>query len=592
MNRRRPRWTSERRAALFAGVPAALLAVLLAVGLAVAPSPVRGQADGTRSLTLEAFELTARIEPDADVRIRESITARFQGSWRGLTRDIPLVSRSAAGTVRIGITGLAAWEGSRPLRLERRRDGDELRLRLHVPDAADSTRIVDLDYRVRNGIRRFDDHDEFYWNVTGAQRSVGIGRAEALVLLPPGTTDVRAVAFTGVDGSTASNATVEVEGPQVRVRTTAPLAANEGLTVAVAFPKNVVREPGRLLRAWRWLRDHPVALLPPLTGALLLAAWWKVGRDPAAGAVVTLYEPPADLAPGQAGALIDERVDGRDLAATLVDLAIRGVLAIREAGRSGLLRRPAFELELRRGQQEWNDLRSYERRLLDGLFRQGRAGERIPCRSLDDDRAEALRRSRDDLARSLLDRGCYRIRPARVRNLCTGVGLAIIMAGALPLPPWLALDPRVGHLALPASGVLWILFAPLMPARTLAGARLQRQVRGYEQFIRRVESDRYRRLIRSPEQFEAGLPYAIAFGLNARWSHAFIGLLTAAPAWYVAERSGTGSFDPVRFEGSLESFTSAARDLVSLPRSSSSGGSGFSGGSSGGGSGGGSVGGF
>ena len=581
-----------RRTDIAAALLAGFLAALLAVGLALAPPPPAGQAEGSRSLTLEAFELSARIEPDAEVRIRESITARFQGRWRGLTRDIPLVSRSEAGTVRIAITDLAAWEGSRPLRLERRRAGEELRLRIHVPDAADSTRLVDLDYRVRNGIRRFDDHDEFYWNVTGSQRSIGIERAGAVIQLPQGTADVRAVAYTGVEGSTASRATVEVAGSQVRVRTTAPLAPDEGLTVAVAFPRNVVKEPGRLVRTWRWLRDHPIALLPPLTGALLLAGWWTVGRDPAAGAVVTLYEPPADLAPGQAGALIDERVDSRDLSATLVDLAIRGVLAIREAGRRGLLRRPAFELELRRDRQEWRDLRDYERTLLEGLFEEGRAGERIPCRSLGEERVEALRRSRDALAGSLVDRGCYRIRPGRVRNLCTAVGLGILLLAPLPLPPWLALDPRIGSLALLASGVLWILFAPLMPARTLAGARLQRQVRGYERFVRRVESDRYRRLIRSPEQFEAGLPYAMAFGLNHRWSHAFLGLLTAAPAWYVAERSGSGGFDPVEFEGSLDGFVSAARDLVSLPRSSGGSSSGFSGGSSGGGSGGGSVGGF
>ena len=56
-----------------------------------------------------------------------------------------------------------------------------------------------------------------------------------------------------------------------------------------------------------------------------LGAWWTRGRDPEAGPVAAfLPDPPDDLPPGVIGALMDERVDQRDIVATLVDLGHRG----------------------------------------------------------------------------------------------------------------------------------------------------------------------------------------------------------------------------------------------------------------------------
>ena len=72
-------------------------------------------------------------------------------------------------------------------------------------------------------------------------------------------------------------------------------------------------------------------MLAPLLALVFLARrYWTAGRDPRGSAsVVVRYEPPPDLTPGEIGALVDERVDLRDLTATVVDLAIKGYLRIR-----------------------------------------------------------------------------------------------------------------------------------------------------------------------------------------------------------------------------------------------------------------------
>ena len=78
-------------------------------------------------------------------------------------------------------------------------------LKIYLPDAVNATRTVEIDYRVRNGTRFFDNYDEFYWNVTGNDWPVPIDHASANVHFPADAGgSLRAQAFTGVYGSTGA----------------------------------------------------------------------------------------------------------------------------------------------------------------------------------------------------------------------------------------------------------------------------------------------------------------------------------------------------------------------------------------------------
>jgi uncharacterized membrane protein len=130
-----------------------------------------------------------------------------------------------------------------------------------------------------------------------------------------------------------------------------------------------------------------------------------------------------------------------------------------------------------------------------------------------------------------------------------------------------------------------------MPARSVAGARTLEAVLGFEEFVRRVDSDQYRRVIAGhPEMFDKYLPFAMAFGVEKKWARAFEDIYTQSPDWYMGP--SVTHFSVGRLSNSLAGFsTRAGSTLSSSPRSSS--GSGFGGGgSSGGGGGGGGGGGF
>ena len=123
-----------------------------------------------------------------------------------------------------------------------------------------------------------------------------------------------------------------------------------------------------------------------------------------------------------------------------------------------------------------------------------------------------------------------------------------------------------------------------MPARTIAGTRALEKTLGFEEFLGRVESERYRRMITGPEMFERYLPYAMALGVEKKWAGAFADILKEPPEWY--HGAGHAQFRPAIFVGDLSGMsTRAASAMMSAPRSS--GGSAFSGGGGGGFSGGG-----
>jgi uncharacterized membrane protein len=131
------------------------------------------------------------------------------------------------------------------------------------------------------------------------------------------------------------------------------------------------------------------------------------------------------------------------------------------------------------------------------------------------------------------------------------------------------------------SVVVWWLFARVMTAKTVKGARLHIAVLGFQEFMNRVDGERLK--LMPPTTFEKFLPYAMALGVEHHWAQAFAGVVKDPPQWYVGPGGPYSGFNPIFFSSSMNSMTSTMHEVfVSAPRSSSTG-SGFSGGGGGGG---------
>src|SRR5687768_9652925 len=197
-----------------------------------------------RTLVIERFDAVIDVSSDGSIVVDETIVPRFRGSWNGIFRTIPVQYRTPQGlnyTLRLDIESVTDAAGQ-TLKYESSRERHYRKLKIWVPGAVDATRTVKLRYRVSNGLRFFDEHDELYWNVTGDEWEVPIEAASARVRLPAGVSGLRATAFRGAFGSTEQS-DVAVAPDGVQVQTANGLGMREGLTLVVGWNPGVVHRP-------------------------------------------------------------------------------------------------------------------------------------------------------------------------------------------------------------------------------------------------------------------------------------------------------------------------------------------------------------
>ena len=549
-------------------------------------------AASARELRIEKFDSEIVVSPKGTIDVTETIQVQFIGSWNGLYREIPVEYVTPQGlnyTLFLNVKGVTD-ENGHALKFESSRERHYRKLKIYVPGARDVRKTLVIAYSVSDALRFFEDHDELYWNVTGDEWDVPVQAASARVVLPEGTTGIRVNVFTGAYRSRAQEADFEIVGNGVEVRRRQPLGYHEGLTIAVAFDKGLVHEPTALDKAALFLRSNWPFGLPVIVFVLMFYLWWTRGRDPRLRPIAAQYEPPDQLTPGEAGTLVDNSADMRDITSTIVDLAVRGYLMIEEHQKDrmlGLIHDKDYNFILRKDRAEWAKLKPHEQVLLNGIFSSGTVGETVSMSSLENRFYTSLPGIKNSIFASLVTHGYYRRRPDSVRAAYIGIGVVIgvlsIWVGSA-VASSLGMAPFTFIIAAVVSAIVICAFGWFMPAHTEQGARALEGVLGFEDFLSHVESDRFNRMIKTPQMFEKFLPYAMALGVEKNWSKAFQGIMTQPPDWY---RGSYGpNFYPLMFTSDLSTMSShASTVMASAPRSS--GGSGFGGGGGGGSSGGG-----
>jgi uncharacterized membrane protein len=549
-----------------------------------------------RNYHIAKFNSTIHVEEDGSARVEEQITFVFSGIYQGIYRDIPVDYPGPGGsnyTLFVKVLSVTDDNGDK-LKVEKKTSNGFLHLKVFVPGATDATRTVNIEYSVANGTRFFEDHDEFYWNVTGNDWPVAIEQASATIYFPAEASGkLRAQAFEGIYGS-SEHASASIMASSATVETKDPLPMRGGLTADIYIEKGVLHQPGAMARFFRFVRSNPVLTLPLWAFAVMFPMWWIKGRDPDPGiSVAPMYEPPEKMGPAEVGTLIDGSVDPRDITSVLVDMAVRGYVKIVETQHKGFLSTTKdYEFHLLKDQGDWKGLTDYERAMLQQVFA---GGQVTLLSSLTNHFYTALPMIKTEIMSALKAKGMYTVDPDSAAGYL-GLGFLLV---ALPyaalqvmgVADFLNSMPMAIGCGLIAVGIILIIGKQLT-ATSLKGARTQVQIKGFQEFMNRVDADRLKRM--PPDTFEKFLPYAMALGVEHRWAKAFEGIIQNPPTWY----QGYGpspSFSTFYFVNSLGSMASTASStFVSAPRASSSGsgwsggggGSGFSGGGFGGGGGG------
>ncbi len=592
----------------FSGLAAAaVIALLTMMSGAIASAAER----------ITAYHSDVDVAENGDMIVKETISIVAEGIQirRGIVRDFPLTMVDGdRRTVRVGFDLLSVKRDGQdePYHTEMIDRGIRIYTGAEDKFLSLGQHVYQLTYKVDRMIRYFPDHDEIYWNVTGTGWQFSIAQASARVSLPSDEVTKTAV-YTGPFGSTASRASVQIDGNRADFVTTRALGPNEGLTVVVAAPKGVIAPPSDAqLRAW-WLRDH-MADIVAVAGLILISLyyvffWIRVGRDPARGTVVPRWDPPEGLSPALVNYVDNKGFNGAGwpaFSANALELAVKGYVTFRDVGSTITVTRTDKPLP--------RSLPAGESSILSAI---GASGESLVISSSNGERVQKAGQKFREAIQSEHRGKYYRsnigytigglflsvilviavvilgdvdaditgfifasvVMAAFVGIFSARLGLrlrhgaplrhkiaAVIIGGFVGfvlvsvfaaimtaiLEQLTADDHWLVIIAVSGIVIANVIFFFLMGAPTPLGARLMDHIDGLRLYLTVAEKDRMNMAgapTMSPQHFETLLPYAVALGVEKPWSDAFQTWLSTAAAASVA-----ASYSPAWYHGHSGSF--------------------------------------
>src|SRR6202046_3273479 len=113
-----------------------------------------------KSWRISNFQGTITINDDGSALVKETITLVFVGEWHGIHRTIPIEYPGPDGTnyqLFVDLKSVTDESGAK-LKYDSSTSGANRDLKIYIPDAVNTKRIVQITYRVRNGTRFFDQY--------------------------------------------------------------------------------------------------------------------------------------------------------------------------------------------------------------------------------------------------------------------------------------------------------------------------------------------------------------------------------------------------------------------------------------------------
>ena len=542
-----------------------------------------------------SFHSDVRVFQDGMIEVTETITVRAEGRQirRGIYRDFPVDYVDRLGNrYHVRMRPLGVLRDGRTESWHTVRSGRDVRIYFGRKDrfVEHGEHTYVFRYRADRMLGFFDQHDELYWNVTGNNWVFPIDKATATVRLEFDAPR-NALMVDGYTGRYGSNAQdygrfLDNDG-SVHFEANNTLPPSHGMTIVVGWPKGYVAEPTWFDRVGWLLSDNRNLLIAVAGWVLLLAyyipVWLSHGKDPEEGVIVTRYEPPSGFSPASLRYIRHMYYDDKVMTAAIVNLAVKGYLdIINEDGTHSLRKLDPM--------QAHGALAAGEQELYEALFVEGDSV------TLENENHEVLGAARSAHRKSLQQD--YKHHYFKTNGFLNIPAVLIVLVTTV-----LALTVGYGPTPFVIAAVVllvltMVFFAVIMKRPTLRGRKVLDELLGFSDFLEIAEKDELNLRNppeKTPQLFEALLPFALALGVEQAWAEKFTNVLAAIrgpdggawhPTWYHGSWNTSNLSDTAsRMSSDL---SSAVKSSVTAPGSSSGGGGGgFSGGGGGGGGGGG-----
>jgi uncharacterized membrane protein len=592
---------------------------LLLLATVLVPHPAGAQ----RRYAVGAVAIDAAVQPDGSMRIRETLTYNFRGRYTFAFRDFPPIAGGRIDAIAVSEGGRSYQESAskEPGTFEVARESSSTRVTWYYR-AGDEERTFDLSYTIDGAVHRYTDTAELYYKFVGDKWDRPIGKVRAIVRFPSPLTrsDLKAWAHGPLDG------TVQINGDGTVAFDVSPLPPRQFWEGRILFPPPVVanlpassagpRADAVLAEEGRWAeeanarrlanaqrvreeqaqrtrRSELAQLFLPLSAILSvigLIAWFLAYRRHGLPHVVQPHvvsgEVPSTHPPALVSYLMSRHVSASAIVATLLDVADRGYLEIRETTTSkrGLFgEREVTDYQFSRTTRPLESVEPFERDLLEFLLTRGESSTTFTMSALKSNRSRralhkwfaAWAEKVKTQARTL---GFFEPSAADALLFNFLIGVAIAVVG---LALSITSRPSAGLPAI-VSGVLVAILTVTLRRRTAEGQRLYLAWTAFGFHLRNISSALGPVRVDSRD-WARYLAAAVLFGLHKRLLPRLQPIdergLDALPMWY---SGGSGH----AFAGDASSFSASVSSMVSSVSSAMSSAAGAGGGASGGGGGG------
>ena len=535
------------------------------------------------------FDSKITVNKDSSLGISETITADCANAVgkHGIFRILPNHVTVGGKKIKMPVKLISITDqNGRLLQYSEAKNSETVTWKIGDPDVTvNGVNIYKINYVIDNTIRfGNDDFDELYWNLYGNFWDLQTDHFHAAIIFPQEVNQSNATVdyYTGTLGSKSKDlAAYRWSAPNVlEFESTKMLDAREGITASIIFPKGIFSEYRPSF--WESYGQFAYFLIPFAIFATCFFLWRKYGDDPeVCETIIAEYDAPGNLSPVELGMLMKNGAFDNDLiTAELINFATKGLIMIKETHEKILFFDTRdYELQKMAKPEAEEKLSVVQKEILEGIF-EGKSVKKLS--ELKNSFYKKLPQIKKSAEKLLKEKNL--IVPAGmhiglVMKLMSGVGIWITFVS-------FGSNLILGLCAL-LSALIVLGFSFIMPKRTVEGAKLNVDAKGFKLFMNTVDKDRAV-FYEKENIFEKFLPYAIMFGITGEWIKRMQEIYgeeyfaTYAPVWYAG---AGGSFDADSFSTSMDSLSSAIAASTSSP--SGSGGSGGSGGGGGGGSGGG-----
>ncbi|MCX7554682.1 DUF2207 domain-containing protein [Marinicella sp. S1101] len=596
---------------------------------------------------IKHYHSDIELKANGDVYVTETITVNVEhhNIKRGIYRDFPTIYKTpllTKSTVDFEVISVTRNGVPEPHHTEQLSNGVRVYIGTRSQMVERGEQTYQIKYRTNRQVAFMDSYDRFYWNVTGNDWRFRMNQVTAQVSLPDGVSMamVNSEVWTGFGGESSADFNSEINDNELKITSTQPLAAYQGMTFSLQIPKGHIIDNSSWLLDF--LSDNMMWVLMVLAFLSLLMfytiAWREHGQDPEPGVIMPLFYPPKDLSPAAMRFVMEEQSNHKNLTAALINLAVKGYVKLKKIGSGYLL-----EKQDTAGKQ-LESMSSGEKIIMRKLLsnRNSITINKTYDKKINKTNSELKQHLKKEFkAKCFKDNtmlGVFGIMISVVilmfylmhmnifgHHIFWGIGIAggVLAYGLYQIYHSFKSQFNLGNLGfvgymlyivfsgsgLKISGDVLILagflvvingvFIWLLKSPTPFGRELMDKIEGFKLYLSTAEQHRLD-IMHPPEMtpqiFEKYLPYAMALSVENQWSQRFANHLKASgleqsqhdysPNWY----SG-GRFDLSSSSNNFSTLSTGMASTVSAasvpPSSSGGGGGGFSGGGGGGGGGGG-----